>query len=72
MKKVAMFVAGMILLPVVAVAGDPRSHIDDQLAIFKSAFNQGDSAKIASLYTPDATLLPPDSRYHGTMNRQRI
>jgi uncharacterized protein (TIGR02246 family) len=61
MKKICMFVAGMILLPMMAAAGEPRSHIDDQLAIFKSAFNQGDSATIASLYTPDATLLPPDS-----------
>ena len=61
MKKICMFVAGIVLLPIMAAAGEPRSHIDEQLAIFKTAFNQGDSAKIAGLYTSDATLLPPDS-----------
>ena len=61
MKKLFTLAMGLILVPVMVAAGEPRSHIDDQLTIFKAALNRGDSEAIASLYTEDATLLPPDS-----------
>ncbi len=42
-----------------AVAGPPRSHIETALATFAAAFNDGDGASVAALYTEDAVLLPP-------------
>ena len=48
-----------ILLPSVAVAGPPRTHIDEALTKFVAAFNAGDAAAVASRYTEDAALLPP-------------
>jgi len=50
-----------VLLPVTALAGSARSHIDETLVQFVNAFNGGDGAAIAALYTEDAELLPPDS-----------
>ncbi len=43
-----------------AVAGPPRSHLETALASFAAAFNGGDGASVAALYTEDAALLPPD------------
>jgi uncharacterized protein (TIGR02246 family) len=42
-----------------ALAGPPRSHIETALANFTAAFNSGDGAGVAALYTHDAALLPP-------------
>ncbi len=47
-------------LTISAVAGPPRSHIETALATFAAAFNDGDGASVAALYTEDAALLPPD------------
>ena len=38
-----------------------RKAIEDVEAKFTVAFNQGDAAGVAALYTEDATLLPPNS-----------
>ncbi|NIR48358.1 SgcJ/EcaC family oxidoreductase [candidate division KSB1 bacterium] len=38
-----------------------REAIEAEDAKFVEAFNQGDAAGVAALYTDDATLLPPNS-----------
>jgi len=48
-----------ILLPTTLVASEPRVHIDDISVEFVAAFNDGDGAALASLYSEDATLFPP-------------
>jgi len=48
-----------ILLPTTLVASEPRVHIDDISVEFVAAFNAGDGAALASLYSEDATLFPP-------------
>ena len=48
-----------ILLPTAAMAGESRTHIDEALVKFVAAFNAGDAATVASLYTEDAALYPP-------------
>ncbi len=38
-----------------------RQEIERRVREFEAAFNRGDMAALAALYTEDATLLPPDS-----------
>ncbi len=38
-----------------------RKAIEDAEATFTAAFNRGDAAGVAALYTENATLLPPNS-----------
>ena len=38
-----------------------RQAIEQRVREFEAAFNRGDMAALAALYTEDATLLPPDS-----------
>ena len=38
-----------------------RREIEQRVREFEAAFNRGDMAALAALYTEDATLLPPDS-----------
>ena len=38
-----------------------RQEIEQRVREFEAAFNRGDMAALAALYTEDATLLPPDS-----------
>jgi uncharacterized protein (TIGR02246 family) len=59
MKKLLTVCALVILLPTTAMAGEPRAHIDEALVKFAAAFNAGDAATIANLYTEDAALFPP-------------
>lgn len=59
MKKfITILVLGM-LLPITAMAATPRTHIDEALTTFVAAFNAGDGATVASLYSEDAALFPP-------------
>jgi uncharacterized protein (TIGR02246 family) len=44
-----------------ARAEDVRKAIESGNAKFMEAFNQGDSAAVAALYTEDATVMPPNS-----------
>ncbi len=60
MKKLFVILALGIMLPTALVASDPRTHIDDVLVKFVAAFNAGDGATVASFYTKDAALFPPD------------
>ena len=48
-----------ILLPSTLLASEPRVHIDDISVEFVAAFNAGDGAALAGLYSEDATLFPP-------------
>lgn len=50
-----------VLLPLAALASPPREHIDQALVRFVSAINSGDAATVASLYSANAALLPPDA-----------
>ncbi len=43
------------------MADSVRHEIERQVREFEGAFNRGDLAALAALYTEDATLLPPDS-----------
>ena len=38
-----------------------REEIERRVREFEAAFNRGDLAGLAALYTEDATLMPPDS-----------
>ena len=59
MKRLLTILALGILLPTAAMAGEPRTHIDEALVKFVAAFNAGDAATVASLYSEDAALFPP-------------
>ena len=59
MKRLLTILALGILLPTAAMAGEPRAHIDEALVRFVAAFNAGDGATVASLYSEDAALFPP-------------
>ena len=50
-----------ILYASLSFGGSVQQHIDATSVWFIDAFDSGDRAKVASLYTPDASLLPPDS-----------
>lgn len=59
MKRLFTILALGILLPTALVAGDARTHIDETMVKFVAAFNAGDGASVANLYTEDAALFPP-------------
>ncbi len=59
MKKSLIILALGVLLTSAAMAGAPRAHIDETLVKFVAAFNAGDGATVASLYSEDAALFPP-------------
>ena len=59
MKKLLAILALVSLLPTAAMAGKPRTHIDDAWVTFVAAYNAGDAATVASLYSEDAALYPP-------------
>lgn len=59
MRRLLTVCALVMLLPTAAMAGEPRAHIDEALVKFAAAFNAGDAATVASLYTEDAALFPP-------------
>jgi uncharacterized protein (TIGR02246 family) len=49
----------VLALAASASANSPRENIEEALATFAAAFNGGDGAGVAALYTDDAALLPP-------------
>ena len=59
MKRLLTILVLGILLPSAAVAGEPRAHIDETMVSFVAAFNAGDGATVAGLYSEDAALYPP-------------
>jgi ketosteroid isomerase-like protein len=66
MKRWIALLALVCLVPTTAMAGEPRAHIDDALTTFVAAFNAGDGATVASLYTEDAALYPPGGTPRAT------
>lgn len=59
MKRLLTILALGVILPTTLVAGEPRRHIDEAMVKFVAAFNAGDGAAVANLYTRDAALFPP-------------
>ncbi len=62
MKRLLTILAFGLLLPTSAMAGEARTNIDDALVKFVAAFNAGDGATVASLYSADGTLFPPGGK----------
>ncbi len=58
MKRLVTILMLWIWLPA-AAAGEPRTHIDENLVKFVAAYNAGDAATVAGLYTEDAVVFPP-------------
>lgn len=61
MKKLITIFALTMLMISAALAGSPRSHIEEVSARFVAAFNAGDGAGLAGLYSENAALFPPGS-----------
>lgn len=66
MGRIFASAAAISLLATAAVgqtAGseDARAAIEERGTAFEQAFNSGDSAALADLYTEDAAILPPDA-----------
>jgi len=59
MKKLLTILGFGILLSTAAVAGEPRTHIEESMVRFVAAFNAGDGATVAGFYSVDAALFPP-------------
>lgn len=59
MKRLVTILILWIWLPAAAAAGEPRTHIDETTVKFVAAYNAGDAATVASLYTENAALFPP-------------
>jgi len=59
MRRSIFLVLFSMMFSTAAQAGDPRMHIEEGVGQWVAAFNAGDGAAIAALYTPDAALFPP-------------
>ena len=59
MKRLLTIIVLGILLPTTLTAGEARTHIDEAMVKFVAAFNAGDGATVARLYSEDAALFPP-------------
>ena len=57
--KAAILAAPLLLLATIAQARDISAEIDAANARCIAAFNKGDAAAVAQLYTERATALPP-------------
>ena len=60
--RISWFAVVACLLSAPAYAGSAQSKIEAALKVFTNAFNAGDAATVAGLYTPNAILLPPGAR----------
>lgn len=61
MKTVFLALAATFLFVGSALAGDAKSLIEARNAVFLKAFNAGDGAGVAAMYTEGGMVLPPDS-----------
>jgi uncharacterized protein (TIGR02246 family) len=57
--KAAVLATPMLILAATAQARDIKADIDAANAKWVAAFNKGDAAAVAQLYTEQATALPP-------------
>ena len=55
----SLLIVALVSLP--AAAEDVRAALEKSSQAWMAAFNAGDAAGIAALYTEDAMLLPPDA-----------
>lgn len=60
-KPTVMTLIGMLALATPAAADEVRDAIEQANARFVEAYNAGDAAAIATLFTDTATMLPPDA-----------
>lgn len=66
MSRLAV-VAGCLVLAATPAFAQSRGMIQKLDDAWSAAFNKGDGAAVAAMYTPDATVLPPGSNMvHGT------
>jgi uncharacterized protein (TIGR02246 family) len=69
--KAMIIAAALMLAAPVAHAADVKSQIDAANRAWVAAYDKGDAAALAALYTQDATVLPPGSdMVHGRSNIQ--
>ena len=59
LSTIVLALAFGLALTAPAGAHSPRESIEAALTVFTAAFNSGDGAGVAALYTDDAALLPP-------------
>ena len=59
--KLAWAVAIVVFAAFPAAAENVKSSIDQANLAFSAAFAKGDAAGLASFYTEQATILPPNS-----------
>lgn len=59
MKKLCAILTLGLLVPAIILADEPRNHIEEASVKFVAAFNAGDGAALANLYSEDAALFPP-------------
>lgn len=57
--KLTVPALAMLIAASAAEADSVRGAIEEALVKFEAAFNKGNAATVASLYTEDAALLPP-------------
>ncbi len=69
--KAAILAAPLLLLATIAQARDISSEIDAANAKWIAAFNKGDAAAVAQLYTERATALPPGAPMPRGVRRSR-
>ena len=74
MKRLLLFTLLIISAASIAQAQDPvRKAIEANSKQFIEAFNKGDAAAVANMYTVDARVLPPNSdMIEGRANIQKF
>lgn len=60
MKSILILAAMLFSLSATAFASDAHTAIEAQNAKFIAAYNAGDAAGVAAVYTQDAVIMPPD------------
>jgi len=59
MRRIFTLVLFSLMFSTAVQAGEPRMHIEEAVVKWVAAFNAGDGAAVADLYTADAALFPP-------------
>jgi uncharacterized protein (TIGR02246 family) len=61
LRAAGLAIVGLMALALPATAEDVRQAVEQANARFVQAFDAGNAAAVAALYTEDARLLPPDA-----------
>lgn len=59
--SVVLLTVGLLAAPAAQQGGGARAEIEKAVAAFVTAYNSGDAAAIAKMYSADAQLFPPNS-----------